>query len=232
MLKIIHSNSGLPISYPVHPSAEFEPGMFGQLTTIGNDIMVTVSDGTCPLGIIDDSRTNSFTRPMIDEIIQIEVDSDDIEENENGYKVNSRDVTGYLKNPYILESSFISDVGIILNPINGVVTVPAGTVLNDDADGNDVLDGFKIICNYIYRIANKPGDDTTIGSQRVTIHYTRGFYATDQFDTRQIYPLNATLYVGLDGRLTTEQPTAGHPGVAFVTAPPSAIESSLELVLL
>lgn len=232
MLNTIHIGNALPVSYPVHPSAEFQPGMIAQLTIIGNDIVATISDGTAPIGIIDDSRTNSFTRNQIDEVVEIMVEPADIELDENNYRVNSRDVVGYLKFPNILENSFISDISLILNPVNGVVTVPAGTVLNYDANNDGLMDSFKIISNYIYRIANKPGDDSTIGSNRITVYYQRGIYATDQFDPKQMYPLNSTLYVGLDGRLTTLQPTADHPGVAVVTGPPSAINSTLEFLWL
>lgn len=232
MLRVIHIGNALPVSYPIHPSAEFEPGMAAQLTILGNDIMATVSDGTAPIGIIDDSRTNAFTKPQVDEVVEVVLSDDDIEVDGNGYRVNSSDAIGYLKFPNILEDTFISDVTLILNPVNGVVTIPAGTQLNYDADDTGQLNGFKIICNYIYRIANKPGDDTTLGSNRVTVYYQRGIYATDQFDTRQVYPLNATLYVGLDGRFTVKQPTQGHPGIAVVTGPPSAIDGTLEFMWL
>lgn len=232
MLRVIHIGNALPVSYPIHPSAEFEPGMIAQLSILGNDIMTVVSDGTAPVGIIDDARTNSFSRPQVDEVVTIEVDSDDIDIDNNGQRVNARDVVGYLKFPSILQDTFIADVSVWLNPVNGVVTVPAGTPLNFDSNGNGQLNAFKLICNYTYRIANKPGDDTTLGSNRVTVFYQRGIYATDQFDTRQIYPLNATLYVGLDGKLTVEQATPDHPGVAVVTGPPSAVEGTLEFLWL
>lgn len=232
MLRVIHIGNALPISYPVHPSAEFEPGMAAQLTILGNDIMATVSDGTAPIGIIDDARTNSFTRPQVDEVVEVTLKESQIELDENGFRVNKEDAVGYLQYPNILEQSFVSDVTLILNPVNGVVTIPAGTRLNYDSDDDGALDSFKIISNYIYRIANKPGDDTTFGSNRVTVYYQRGIYATDQFDTRQIYPLNATLYVGLDGRFTVKQPTADHPGIAVVTGPPSSVEGTLEFMWL
>lgn len=232
MLRVIHVGNALPVSYPIHPSAEFEPGMIAQLTILGNDIMVTVSDGTAPFGIIDDSRTNAFSKPQIDEIVEIVLSESGIEIDENGYRVNSNDAIGYLKFPNIFENTFTSDVTLILNPVNAVITIPAGTRLNYDSNGNGQLDGFKVICSYIYRIANKPGDDTTLGSNRVTVYYQRGIYATDQFDTRQIYPLNATLYVGLDGRFTVKQPTQDHPGIAIVTGPPSSIDGTLELLWL
>ena len=132
--------------------------------------------------------------------------------DENGKLVNLVEVSSPLENPHIIQSSFISNISVFLNYVNGIITVPAGTELNYDFDGDGVNDGYKIVISYIYRISNKPGDDTTLSSGRVTIHYQRGIYATDQFDTTQVYPLNCTLYVGLDGHLTSKQPTENHPG--------------------
>ena len=225
MLKIIHSGNSMPMSLPVDPTAEFQPGMFCQLGLIGNDIIATVSDGTAPLGIIDDVRTTAFTKAQIDEIVIINVDS-----ISNG--TNGTDVTGVLEFPHVVQSSFTSTVSVLLNTVNGIITVPAGTELNYDSNGNGTNDSFRIIVNYIYRVSGKPGDDTTLGTGRVTVHYQRGIYATDQFDTTQIFPVNATLYIGLDGKLTPKQPTANHPGVAICTGPPSAAISSLEFMLL
>lgn len=230
LLKIIHSGNALPMSLSVDPTAEFEPGMFAQLGLIGNDIVAGISDGTAPLGLIDDVRTSAFTRPQVDEIVIAPVQASEIDQN--GKRVSSVDVTGFLEFPNIIENSFTSTISVILNKVNGVVTVPAGTEMNHDADGDGVNDSFKLVVNYIYRIAGKPGDDTTIGSGRITIHYQRGIYATDQFDTTQVYPLNCTLYVGLDGKLTSQQPTETHPGVAVCTGPPSAAISTLEFLLL
>ena len=120
----------------------------------------------------------------------------------------------------------------MLNPINGAITIPAGTPLNYDFNGDATFDGFRVVVSYTFNIPGKPGDDSTIGSGRVTVHYHRGIYATDQFDTRQAYPLNATLYCGLDGKLTSKQPTDGHPGIAICTGPPGATQSSLEFIWL
>lgn len=230
MLKIIHSGNSLPLSLNADPTAEFEPGMFAQLGLIGNDIVASVSDGTAPLGIIDDIRTASFTKPKVDEIILINSNSSEV--NSNGDRVSTEDLTGVLENPSIIESSFVSTLSVILNPINGIVTVPSGTELNYDSDGDGINDSFRIIVNYIYRVFGKPGDDSTMGTGRMTVHYQRGIYATDQFDTTEIYPLNATLYVGLDGKLTSKQPTETHPGVAICTGPPTAAIGSLEFMLL
>lgn len=230
MLKVIHTGNALPMSLSVDPTAEFEPGMFAQLGLIGNDIVAGISDGTAPLGIIDDVRTTAFTRPQVDEIVIVDAQSSVIDSN--GKRVSTVDVTGVLEFPNIIENSFTSTISVILNVVNGIVTIPAGTELNYDSNGDGENDSFKLIANYIYRIAGKPGDDTTIGSGRVTIHYQRGIYATDQFDTTQIYPINCTLFVGLDGKLTSAQPTDSHPGVALCTGPPSAAIGTLEFMLL
>ena len=230
MLKVIHSGNALPMSLSVDPTAEFEPGMFAQLGLIGNDIVASISDGTAPLGIIDDVRTSAFTRPQIDEIVLVDAQGSVLDGN--GKRVSTVDVTGVLEFPNIIENSFTSTVSIVLNSVNGVITIPSGTELNFDSTGNGTNDSFRIVVNYIYRIAGKPGDDTTVGSGRITIHYQRGIYATDQFDTTQAYPLNITLYIGLDGKLTSAQPTDNHPGVALCTGPPSSSIGTLEFLLL
>lgn len=230
MLKIIHAGNAMPLSIAVDPTAEFEPGMFAQLGLIGNDTVASVSDGTAPMGIIDDVRTTAFTKTQIDEVILINVAASTIDDN--GNRVNVEDVTGVLEFPNVIEDSFTSTVGVVLNNVNGIVTVPAGSELNYDSDGDGINDSFNIVVNYIYRVAGRPGDDTTIGSGRITIHYQRGIYATDQFDTTQVYPLNANLYVGLDGKLTSRQPTENHPGVAICTGPPSASIGTIEFMLL
>jgi hypothetical protein len=232
VLKVIHSGNAMPMSLPVDPTAEFQPGAFAQLRVIGNDIVAGVSDGTAPLGIIDDARVAAFTKSQIDEIVQIQVPDTSIVVDDNGKLVTSSEVSSPLNNPHVIQSSFISDISVFLNYVNGIITVPAGTELNYDFNGDGINDGFKIVVNYIYRVSNRPGDDTTLSSGRVTIHYQRGIYATDQLDTTQVYPLNATLYVGLDGNLTTKQPTDNHPGVAIVTGPPSSTQGTLEFLLL
>jgi hypothetical protein len=99
MLKVIHGN-GLPISMPLDPTAQFQPGMVAQQKVIGNDIVVGVSDGTCPLGIIDDVRSVAFTKPQIDEVVEILVE--DIETDDNGLLVNSRDAIGFLENSSVI----------------------------------------------------------------------------------------------------------------------------------
>lgn len=230
MLKEVHRGTSIPASFPVDPTAEFEPGMCGQLKLIGNDIVIGVSDGTAPLGIIDDVRTQAFSRAQIDEVIEIPVTATELDGN--GNLVNSEDVVGFLENANVSETSFISSMDVLLNPVNGAVTVPSGTTLNYDLDEDGTNDSFRIVVSYTYSIPGKPGDDSTLGSGRITLHYQRGFYATDQFDTRQAYPLGCTLYIGLDGKFTSRQPTQDHPGIAICTGPPGATQASLEILWL
>ena len=66
MFRIIQVGNALPFSYPVDPAAEFEPGMLAQLTLSGNQVVCGVSDGTAPIGIIDEMKKNAFSATSID----------------------------------------------------------------------------------------------------------------------------------------------------------------------
>ena len=208
----------MPMSSSVDPTAEFEPGVFGQLKLIGNDIVIGVSDGTAPLGIIDDVRATAFTKAQVDEVILIDGGTSEVDGN--GDLVNTNDVVGILEFPSIIESSFTSTSSVVLNSVNGVVTVPAGTELNYDSDDDGINDSFKVIANYIYRIANKPGDDSTIGSGRVTVHYQRGIYDNEGVFTGMVQPDSGYF------------PKREFVEIAYVTGPPSASNGTIELMLL
>lgn len=57
MLRAVSIGHPHSTSFPVDPDAEFEPGMIGQLKVInGLEIVLSVSDGLAPLGIIDDVK--------------------------------------------------------------------------------------------------------------------------------------------------------------------------------
>lgn len=227
MLRLIQVGSSLPLSFPVDPTSTFQPGQIGQLKVIGNEIVCGVSDGTAPLGIIDDVNTSAFTAPVRDEVVTIPTIA-----VSDGYQlVAAMDTKGELRFPNIVRSSFTADVeGLVLNDVNGIITVPAGTPLNFDSDGDNVLDSVRTIVSYVYRVPNVPGDNTTAGSGRITVWFQRGIFETDQYDTTQRYVVNASLFVNEDGLLTTAQPSAGHPGVAMVTGPPTGIVETLELL--
>ncbi len=228
MLRLIQIGNALPMSYPVDGTSTFQPGQIGQLKLYGNDIVIGLSDGIAPLGIIDDIRTSAFTQPVIDEIVVIRAVG---VQDAYGNYVTVVDAKQELNNSQIVASSFVSDYeNLILNPINGILTVPAGSRLNFDLDGDGKPDSIKTIVSYVYRIANLPGDDTTIGSNRLTIWFMRGIFETDQFDPLQRYPLNATLFVNEDGKLTTKQITPEHPPVAIVTGPPSALVNTIQFL--
>lgn len=230
MLKIVQAGNSLPVCYPVDPTATFQQGQIGQLKLVGQDIVVGLSDGTAPIGIIDDIRTNAFTQPITDEIVIIH-GTDIWTDGYNYY--NGTDSKQELKNAGLLQRSFIADYdNLSLNPINGIVTLPADSRLNYDSDGDLRNDSVRTVVNYVYQVPNIPGDDSTIGSNKATIWFQRGIFVTDQFDTLARYPLGGVLFVNEEGKLTTRQLTANHPGVATVTGPPSAMFSTLEFMWL
>ncbi len=227
MLRLVHTSNALPASFIVDPSSEFEPGMVAELTVIGNQVMATVSGGIAPLGIIDDIKIRAFSSVSWNEIIIVPVSNPDVVA---GAPVLPTDIKAELKYPNIIANSFISTVDVLLNANNGVITFLKGTPLNFDLTGSGGPDAIRTIVNYTYYVANIPGDDSTIGSGRVTVWYNRGFYQVDKFETNQQYPVRANLYVNENGLFTTRKPSPKHPAVAMVTAPPTALNSSLELL--
>lgn len=228
MLRIIQIGNSLPLSFPVNPNAEFQPGQVAQLGVMGNTILCGVSDGTAPIGIIDDIKTRAFTAPSIDEVVIVPT----VGVETDGVLVAPNDVVWYLENSPIVEASFISSVPVELVAKNGVVIFPAGTPLNFDADGDGVPDSIRTVVSYAYKVSGIPGDDSTQGSGKVTVWFQRMLIQTDQFEANVRYPVNANLFVSESGLFTTRQVTPYHPSIALVTGPPSITNPSLELLWL
>ena len=227
-LKLIQIGNTLPLSFPVDPTSSFQPGQIAQLKVIGNEIVCGVSDGTAPYGIIDDINTSAFTAPSTDEVVVISAVG--IGDGYGNY-VSVIETMKDMRKPNIVRSSFTVDVeGLVLNEVNGLLIAPVGTTLNYDLDGDGINDSIRAVVSYVYRIANIPGDNTTIGSGRITIWFQRGIFETDQYDTKQRYVVNATLFCNAEGKLTTAQPTSSHPGIGMVTGPPSGINQTLEFI--
>lgn len=229
MLKIISRGSSEPHSWVCDPSAEFQPGQIATLGVYGNQICATISSGLTALGIIDDIRTKSFTNISWNEEILLPV------QNPGGSQslpTIPYDMKVELKHPSIVKSSFRSSVPVELNANNGVITFIAGTPLNFNLTGSGPNDSIRAIVNYTYFVPNIPGDDSTAGSGRMTIWYNRGIFETTVFETNQQYALMANLFSNEMGLLTTRQPTSLHPAIAIVTAPPSAINPTLQFMWL
>lgn len=227
MLRLVQVNSSLPDSYIVDPSSEFIPGMVAQLAVIGNQVMATVSNGLSPLGIIDDIKTRAFTANSWNEVVIVPATNTAI--GPQG-PYTTIDIKAELLNAYVTNNSFISTVDVQLNLTNGVITFPAGTLLNYDQLGTGQPNAIRTIVNYSYQVPNIPGDDSTIGSGRVTVWYMRGRFQTDQYETSQTYPVNANLYVSENGLFTTRRPSNIHPAIAMVTGPPSPVNPLLEIL--
>lgn len=231
MLRILQHGNSIPYAWAVDPSCAFQPGMIAQLTTLGNTIVATVSNGTAPIGIIDDIKTTAFYAPSISEVVIagpiVGV------YNSNNDLVTPVDVKMELQNSNVQASSFISyDIDLELIARNGVVVFLAGTSLNFDLDGDGIPDSIRTVVSYNYQIPNVPGDDSTQGSGRMTVWFNRMIAATDQFDTSVRYPLGCALFCGQDGKLTSKQWSEDLPGIAICTGPPSSILSSLEFLYL
>jgi hypothetical protein len=198
-----------------------------ELTVINNQVMATVSNGTAPIGVIDDIKTVAFTNVSWNEVVivpAVGVDS-------GGTLVTPIDIKAELRKPNIVSNSFSSSISVTLNPINGVITFIAGTPLNFDLTGTGTPNAIRTIVNYTYQVPNIPGDDSTQGSGRVTVWYNRMFFQTNQYESNQQYPVKANLYVSELGFLTTRRPSAYHPAVGMVTAPPTPMNVMLEAML-
>lgn len=229
MLRINHSSNTLPASFPCDPSVEFMPGMIAGLKIIGGNIVATVSNGTAPIGIIDDVRTRAFSDVSWNEEVLCPAQG---VIGPGGQLVTPIDLYVNLEHPNIIKNSFDTTVDCILNANNGGVTFPAGTPLNIDLLGTGEPNGIRAFVNYTYYVPNIPGDDSTQGSGRITIWYSRMFFQTDQYETNQPYPLNANLFVNECGKLTTRQPAEYFPAVALLTAPPTTYNSFIEVLWL
>lgn len=231
MLRLIQIGGSMPFSFPVDPSAEFQPGQIAQLTTYGNQTVCTVSDGTAPIGVIDDIKTNSFQSVSRDEVIIGGPIQGVV--GPNGTLVTPVDIKVELDNAGVVANSFVSDpLDVSLNIKNGVITFIAGTELNCDLDGDGIPDSLKTTVSYTYYVPNIPGDDSTLGSGRITVWFQRFIGQTTMYDTTQRYPINANLFVNEEGKFTTKQPSQYHPGFALVTGSPSSVFDSLEFLLL
>lgn len=229
MLRLVQVGNSLPASFICDPSAEFQPGMIAELTVIGNQVMATVSNGTAPIGIIDDIKTRAFTNVSWNEVVIVPAVG---VPGPGGALVTPIDIKAELRKPNIIPSSFTSTVKTVLNAVNGVITFVAGTPLNFDLTGSGQPNAIRTIVNYTYYVANIPGDDSTQGSGRVTVWFNRMFLQTDQYETNQQYPVRANLFVSEQGMLTTRRPSEIHPAVAMVTAPPSPLNPFVELLWL
>lgn len=230
MLKLVSVGNSLPYSWPVDPSATFQPGSVAQLTVVGNMVMATVSNGTAPIGIIDDIKSNAFSAVSWDETVIVPATG---VPGPGGSTVITADIQTTLANPNIDPNSFTSlHVSVELIPRNGVLVFPMGTALNFDLLGTGQFNAIKTLVRYTYQIPNISGDDSTAGSQRVTVWFQRMILQTDQFETSQIYPVNANLFVTEAGLFTTRQQSPNSPSVGLVTAPPSPLLANLELLWL
>lgn len=225
MLRLVQVGNALPASFIVDSAAEFQPGMIAELTVSGNQVVATVSNGTAPIGIIDDIKTKAFSAVSWNEVRTVPAVGIP---GPNGTLVTPVDIKAELSHPNVSPASFISTVNVQLIPSNGVIVFLAGTPLNYDLLGTGTPNAIRTIVNYTYQVPNIPGDDSTLGSGRITVWFNRMFFSTDQYETNQVYPVKANLYCSETGLLTTRRPSSIHPAIAMVTAPPTSQNQMIE----
>lgn len=234
MLKLINTGNSLSLSYPLDYNATFEPGYIAELKMVGGVLVCGVSAGLAPIGIIDDQRTAAFTQPAVDNIVIFGPDLIGTPITIGGNLAVGHEVVIELEHPSLVPNSFITSYPLLVNYVNGVVRAPANSLLNFNSTGDSTqpFDSIRAVVSYTFRIPDLPGADSTIGSGRVTIWFNRGVYQTDVWDTTQNYPLNCVLYCGLDGRLTSAQPTPAHPGVAICLGAASSFDPFIDFLWL
>lgn len=228
MLRILYSGNALPYSFLVDPDAEFESGMVGELKAFGNQTVCGVSGGRNPIGLIDDYKTKSYSRAVVDEVVKIFVTNPVL--NNNNKLVTPADIVYELENPLILPGSFVSSpLPVLLNEKNGTIRIPAGTELNFKQTNNVDVDSIRTVVRYSHQVANVVGENTTAGSGQVTVWISPGIiFQTDIYDTSQQYPLNSLLYCGLDGKLTSSKIDTDFPACAMITGVPNSIYGAIE----
>lgn len=222
--------SGSPYGlFPIDPSAVFEPGMIGGLLEIGGETFCSVSNGTTipPFGIIDDVNTTAFRRPVVDDLVFIPSPGIPAPGYGGGI-VNPSPVMGKLREVNIVPETFASDVAVSLDPKHGVITIPAGTTLNHRNEQGE-YDGFEVLTSYQFLVPDIPGDSSVAATGLVTLHIFRGIFETDQYDTTVDYPINAPLFCGLDGKLTSK---VNGTALGTVVHKPSALNGSLSFLWL
>lgn len=199
------------------------------MKSIGNDAIMGVSDGRAPIGLIDDVKDTAFMKPVIDEIIIVKPNIITTDGYGSYYAGEYSDEL--LKKAHIVETSFVSRyAGVELsNSINGVVAIKTGTLLNYKTPGSSTNNAFRTLASYSYYVPNIPGEDTTLGSGRVTIWFTRGIFQTDQFELVP-YAINSNLYVSAGGKLTSEQTLPNQPAVGMTLVPPASHNATLEFL--
>lgn len=229
VLRLLYTSGETHGLWPADPSVEFEAGMIAGLIEVGGSILATVSDGCTipPIGVIDDTKTEAFSRPSLDEVVFIPAVG---VPSLYGSLVSTVEAIGFLEHTNIIPSTFVSDIDVYLNPRNGNIIVPAGSELNEiDSNGDPAKTGFRVMVSYAYQVPDLPGEDTTAGSGKLSVHIFRGIFSTDMFDPVVEYPLLGPLYCGRDGKLTSEP---NGPIVAMTTAPPSILINEIEFMWL
>jgi len=66
--------------------------------------------------------------------------------------------------------------------------------------------------------------------REATIDFGRKIHITTEYDCKVSYPVNATLYVNSEGKLTPIREIFSCPAVAMVVTPPTALDANLTVI--
>lgn len=235
MLRIIETFRNLPTSVEVDSDANFQPGQIGSLRIKSGKSVVGVCDGLHPCGVLDDIRSNTLRaipKPPI-EVHVVPIPNREFSERRKEW-ILGEDVKVELKHTNIIQASFISSVGTILQPINGAIIIPKGTACNycmfPSPNNSDVNDAVRFSCKYAYNVSTDSFEDSTASTNQVTV-WTKNMIAdTDMYDTSKEYPRYYPLYVE-NGLLTTKRSDCNCKCIGVVLGPPSADNSMLRFLL-
>jgi hypothetical protein len=230
MLRIIESFNNLPIQATPNPDLICQPGHFASFQIKNGTAVISLSDGVHPYGIIDDIRSDVI-RKVTESWETYIVPATDIEYNKYTKDLyTEQSLVVELKNKNIIASSFTSDIYGKLDSAIGTLTIPSGTMCNYTLPGSTTNNSLKFKCKYAYNIKLSKFEDSTIGTNKITIWNKNMIADTDMFDTTQEYVIGKPLYVAI-GLLTTKRNDYVCPAVGSVLKSPSDNSGYLRFVL-
>ena len=234
MLRIIETFGNLPSCYEVSPNARFNPGQIGSFRISRGKTILDVCDGINPVGVIDDIHSDMIRAVVWDEPVIATNCPVKYNKDKNGL-VLSQDVTIELKHKNIIGNSIhieaLSDNFPIINSKMGELTFLEDTSCNySPLDTNGLKVGVSTTIRYAYNIAHDLEKSSIISTNLATLWSKNMIAETDMFDTTQIYPIYANLYI-TNGLWTTARISPFCKAIAVVLYPPTNEKPVLKFLL-
>ena len=174
---------GNPLSLAVAPTITFRPGMIGQLDATSTIIL---TDGTFPIGFLDDNKLTTYHRKIVDEAVVLTgvVASNLLHSNLTALAFKVTNAAGTIVYTNIADYT--------VNIVNGTIQ---RTALSTIVTGATVLVTYEYQLPTAESVSSQPsGSDDTAGSGKVAVWNAAGIYGTDQYDVTRTYAVNECLY--------------------------------------